>query len=368
MIHIPDHIHQIKPYQPGKPIQEIRRELNRDTIAKLGSNENPLGPSPRAIQAIQDISAELHWYPEPACIDVRRKIAEYNQVEMENVIVGNGSEGVLSYLMKTIMEPEDEIVTAAGTFIGIYVLAMVHHLNCKKVPLTSDLKYDLNGIADSIGDQTKMVYLANPNNPTGTAFTKTEFEAFMNQVPGHVLVILDEAYYEYAIELMPDYPVGCRYDYPNLLSLRTYSKSYGLAGLRFGYGIGQPELIASMMKVKLPFEPSILAQAAGIAALDDVEFLKKTVDLNTKSLNYFYSELDNMGLSYGRSAANFVCVDFERPDRVARLTSALLNEGVIVRPISAFGLPNHIRISTGTMDENKMAMEALKKSLAEMER
>ncbi len=365
MIFIPQNVNDITPYKPGKPIQEVRRELNLDKIAKLGSNENTLGTSPKALAAMTLALKEMQWYPEPACLDIRDAFAKYNNVLRENIIVGNGSEGVLSYIFKTFLRKGDELLTSKGTFIGVYVLAQVNDITCTQVPLTTDYSYDLNVIVENISPQTKMIYLANPNNPTGTTFGKTEFESFMARVPKDVLVILDEAYFEYASALRDDYPNGATYSNENLITLRTFSKAYGLAGMRIGYGIGSANLIAPMMKVKLPFEPSVIAQAAGIGAISDSEFLNKTIQNNKIGLDFYYKAFERLGLRYFKSYANFVMLEFSSSEEVASLNEKLIKYGVIVRPIGAFGLPNCLRISVGTPEENAMCVAALEKILTE---
>ena len=245
----------------------------------------------------------------------------------------------------------------------MYVLAQAYNVPCKKVAITADYKFDLDAIAKAVTDNTKAIYLANPNNPTGTIFTKQELENFMAKIPKHILVLIDEAYYEFANEVSPEYPVGTDYMYENAIVLRTFSKAYGLAGIRFGYGVASETLISALMKVKLPFEPSLVAQAAGIGAIDDDAFLRKTLDNYTVGLEYFYTEFDKLGLTYFKSSANFVMIDFGSAEKVNELNSKLLERGVIVRPLTAFGLPHCIRITVGTPEENKMCIETLKEVL-----
>ena len=360
MFKIPDHIENIKTYKPGKPIQEIRRDFNLDKIAKLGSNENTLGASPKAVEAMKSAMNELEWYPEPACIDSRDLFARRLGLKRENIIIGNGSEGILSYAYKAFTEPGDELITCKGSFIGVYVLAQVNNLKLSLLNLKEDYSFDLDSIFDSISDKTKMIYLANPNNPTGTIISKNELDAFIKKVPSHILVILDEAYFEFANDLADDYPDGTEYIYENLLCLRTFSKAYGLAGVRYGYGYGSEKIIEALMKVKLPFEPSVIAQAAGMGALSDTEFLAKTLEMNRNGMNYFYEEFKKLNLNYIKSYANFIMVDFESEAFVTDLNSKLLSSGVIVRPLAAFGLSHCIRFTIGQAHENEMAIEKLK--------
>lgn len=363
MIKIPKNVQEITTYKPGKTISEIRRDLNVDVITKLGSNENSLGTSPLALEAITKSLEELHWYPEPACIDIRRKFADYNKVQLENIVVGNGSEGVLSYIFKAFMEPGEELLTSEGTFIGVYVLAQVNNIKVNRIAQTIDYGFDLDAIKASISAKTKMIYLANPNNPTGTVIKKKEFEAFMADIANDILVVLDEAYYEYAVELESEYPVGSTYDYENLISLRTFSKAYGLGGMRIGYGIGPAYLIEELMKVKLPFEPSIVAQAAGIGAIDDTDFLNRTIAMNNEGIIWMLEELKDLSLKTSDSVANFVMVDLDTAERVNKLNTEMLKRGVIIRPLPAFGLPHCFRITIGTMEENKRCINAIKEIL-----
>jgi len=367
MIKIPEHVNKLITYKPGKPIQELRRDYGLEKIVKLGSNENPLGPSPKAKEAINDSFKDLEFYPEPACIDIRKKFAnkfgnQFN-IKIENVIVGNGSEGIINYIFKAFFQPGDELLTCQGSFIGVYVLAQAYNVPCHKLPLTKDYKFDLDNIIKNIDKKTKAIYLANPNNPTGTIFTKPDFEEFMSKVPSDIIVILDEAYYEFAVDLTDEYPIGINYDYDNLISLRTFSKAYGIAGIRIGYGFAKSNIIEALLKVKLPFEPSISAQAAGMGAIDDDEFLKKTLDNNKKGLEYYYTELEKLSLKYFKSYANFVMIEFDTAEEVNQLNSELLKRGVIVRPLTAFGLPNCLRISIGTEEENKICMKNIRELL-----
>lgn len=359
MIKIPQHVNELITYKPGKPIQELRRDYGLEQIVKLGSNENPLGPSPKAKEEIVKSFDDLEFYPEPACVDIRNKFAKIFHTEKEKVIVGNGSEGIINYIFKAFFSPDDELITCEGSFIGVYVLAQAYNVACHKLPLTSDYKLDLDAILSRIDEKTKGIYIANPNNPTGTIIDKNQFENFMKKVPSNVLVILDEAYFEFAVDLTDDYPVGLEYEYDNIISLRTFSKAYGIAGVRIGYGFSNTRIIEALMKVKLPFEPSIMAQAAGMGAIDDSEFLKRTLDNNRIGLEYYYSELEKLGLKYFKSYANFVMIEFDSAEKVNHINSELLKRGVIVRPLGAFGLPNCLRISIGTEEENQICIKNL---------
>ncbi|MCB0278154.1 MAG: histidinol-phosphate transaminase [Calditrichaeota bacterium] len=364
MIRIPAHIDQIVSYKAGKPIQEIRREYQIEKIAKLGSNENTAGPSPKAITGVKEMLDSAKWYPEPASLDLKDKIAKFLNKKREEIVLGVGSEAVLSYIYRAFLEQGEEVISCNGTFIGIYVLADVYRVKMNKLPLTANYGFDLDKIIDSIGPNTRMIYLANPNNPTGTMISTSELEQFMQRVPDDVLVILDEAYYEYATALSLDYPHGTDYNYENMIVLHTFSKAYGMAGFRIGYGVSNPRLVQAMTKVKLTFEPTFTAQIAAYHALDDAEFIMKTVQNNKAGINYFYQEFDKLGLNYIKSYANFVTIDFGSEETVTQLTIELLKNGVIVRPLAAFGLPHCIRITVGQPQENEMCVTELQKLLS----
>jgi histidinol-phosphate aminotransferase len=263
--------------------------------------------------------------------------------------------------MRTLILDGEEAITAEGTFIGFSVLAQSRGIRLHKVPLRN-YSYNLDGILNRITPRTKLIYLANPNNPTGTIFSKASFLEFHKNVPSNVLIILDEAYFEFA-NRDRQYPDSMRFRFDNVITLRTFSKAYGLAGVRIGYGFAHSNLIGNLMKVKLPFEPSIPAQAAGLAALDDKEFLRKYLELNSAGLSYLYDVFDRLSLRYKKSHANFVMLILENEARVEKLNEKLLHQGVIIRPLKAFGLPHCIRITSGLEHENEYFAKALKNSI-----
>lgn len=362
MIAVPSHIASLKPYQPGKSAAEVERELGISDSIKLASNENPLGSSPLALEEIRKSLTDLAYYPD-AGRALRYTLADRFVVRPENVICGAGSESLISTALHTFLEPEDEMISSEGTFVGFQVLAHASGVKTHFTPL-KNYGYDLTAMAAKIGPKTKLIYLANPNNPTGTAVTTGELERFMGRVPENVLVILDEAYFEYA-DGWPDYPDSMHYRWDNVLTCRTFSKAYGLAGIRIGYGMAHSDIITKMMKVKLPFEPSTLATAAGIGALNDTEFLRSTVELNRESLVFLHAEFERIGLKFVPSLANFVMIDFGTTDRADRIFNAMLKRGIITRPLRAFGLSHCLRISTGTMEQNRRCVEALTAALGE---
>jgi len=353
---VPPYIETLRAYEPGRSIDEAKRTYGLDRVAKLASNENPLGPSPLAIEAIRKHLSGINIYPNGG-LDLRERLAQEFDLKVGNVIVGSGSDGIMSNIIRTFLCDEDEVLTTEAAFIGFQVLAKSRGVAYRTVPYR-DWHYDLEALAAAITEKTKIIYLANPNNPTGTIFTKQEFDKFYSHVPERVLIILDEAYFEYAQD-SHRYPDSMHYRYDNVITLRTYSKIYGLAGVRIGYGFAHDELITNLMKVKLPFEPSSLAQVAGIAALDDSEFVHRSLELNARGRRLLTENLRKMGLEVVPSEANFVMVPLESVPVASWLTEELLKRGLIVRQLGAFGLPHCIRISTGTDEENHMLVGAL---------
>ena len=353
---VPPYIETLQPYVPGKPIDEVRRELGLDDVIKLASNENPFGPSPLALAALQPLFGELHLYPNGG-YDLRVRLAEIYGLSPENVIAGSGSEAIMSIIIRTFLNDDDEVLTTEAAFIGFQVLAKSRGVPYRTVPYRA-WHYDLDAIAGAITERTKIIYLANPNNPTGTIFARKEFDAFYRKVPERVLIIMDEAYWEYARE-DPDFPDSMKYRYDNVITLRTFSKIYGLAGLRIGYGFAHDELIRNLLKVKLPFEPGTLAQAAGLAALEDVAFLERTLANNREGREYLTRALREFGLEVAPSRANFVMFPLRDEGEVNRVYNGMLRQGVIVRPLRGFGLPRCVRITVGTPEENAAAVAAL---------
>jgi len=352
---VPPYIASLRPYEAGRSAEEVKREHGLASVVKLASNENPLGPSPRAVAALCKASSELNLYPNGG-LDLRRVLAAAFDLKVENVIAGSGSEGIMSTIIRAFLCDEDEVLTTEAAFIGFQVLARSRGVKYRTVPYR-DWHYDLPALAAGINENTKIIYLANPNNPTGTIFTRHEFDDFYRHVPERVLIILDEAYFEYAKD-NPRYPDSMHYRYDNVITLRTFSKVYGLAGARIGYGFAHEELIANLLKVKLPFEPSTTAQAAGIAALGDKEFLHRSLELNVRGLRFLTSALRESGYTVVPSDANFVMLVLHDAGEAAGLFERLLASGVIVRPLASFGLPQCLRVSTGTDEQNRRCVEA----------
>jgi histidinol-phosphate aminotransferase len=353
---VPPYIASLRPYEAGRTAEDVRQQYGLADVVKLASNENPLGASPVALEAVRAAMNHLNLYPNGG-LDLRRVLAREFDLRVENVITGSGSEGIMSNIIRTFLGDEDEVLTTEAAFIGFQVLAKSRGVKYRTVPYC-DWHYDLAALAAAITEQTKIVYLANPNNPTGTIFTRAEFEQFYQHVPERVLIILDEAYYEYARD-NARYPDSMHYRYDNVITLRTFSKAYGLAGMRIGYGFAHAELIGNLLKVKLPFEPGTLAQAAGIGALADKAFMHRTLELNARGIEFLTQAIRRLGLTVVPSEANFVMIVLPGEQQAARLVEGLLARGVVTRPLGAFGLPRCVRISTGREEDNRRCVEAM---------
>ena len=358
---VPSYIESLLPYEAGRSIESVRQQYGLTRIAKLASNENPLGPSPKAIEALHGSLGNLNLYPSGG-LELREVLAREFELKVENVIAGSGSEGIMSNIIRTFLGDEDEVLTTEAAFIGFQVLARSRGVQYRTVPYR-EWHYDLRALAEAITPNTKIIYLANPNNPTGTIFSKHQFDEFYRHVPERVLIILDEAYFEYAKD-NPKYPDSMHYRYDNVITLRTFSKIYGLAGARIGYGFAHEELIRNLLKVKLPFEPSTPAQAAGIAALGDKEFLHRSLELNARGMRELTEGLNSQDVTVVPSDANFIMAVLRSEQDAQRIFQEMLAQGVIVRPLRAFGLPHCIRISTGTDEENELCVEAFRRSYA----
>ncbi len=351
---------RIRPYPPGKPIEEVERELGRSAI-KLASNENPLGPSPRAIEAVQNQIARINLYPDGSGYYLRQKLAEIHHLDMDQVILGAGSTDLIELVAKTFLTGSDEAITSESSFY-IYRLA-INEMGAGLIetPLR-EAGFDLVAIARAVSPRTKVIYIANPNNPTGTMFTAEEFARFLDSIPARVLVVLDEAYYEYVRRDEYSRSIKAVQAGRNLLVLRTFSKVYGLAGLRIGYGIGHRDLIEALNRIRSPFNASLPAQAGALAALDDREHVARSVESNTREMKFVTEELALLGVHYTPSAGNFLLLDTGRDCEQDFVR--LLREGVIVRPMKLYGFPTSLRVTIGAREENEMFLEALKRVMS----
>ncbi len=364
---VPDYLKELQTYQAGKPIDEVAREKGLTKISKLASNENPLGPSPFAIREMTKGLWELHRYPDMHAFALKSKLAEMYNLKRENIILGNGSEGIMGYIARAFLRPGDEVLTCENTFIGFYILARSAGAKLKLVPLDDAYRFNVAALAQNITDKTKIIYIANPNNPTGTYISKEEFDFLMRHVPKHVLVILDEAYFEFAIGKQ-DYPDSMDYRYDNVLTLRTFSKAYGLSGIRVGYGFGHEELISYLTKVKLPFEPNLIGQLGAVGALEDQPHLERTLKNNTKRYDELFAYLTENGFKPIPSVTNFVTIKTGSAEASDFLYQSLLNHGVIIRPLKANEMPEFIRISIGTKEEMGHFYEAMEEVLPQFQK
>jgi histidinol-phosphate aminotransferase len=354
------HLSGLIPYSPGKPIEEVEREFGIAHSVKLASNENPLGPSPRALRAMAEALPGVHRYPDGGGYVLRRALAQHWDVSPECLVLGNGSNELLTLVGRCFLVPGDEVLYARQAFVVYDMVAQMAGATKVAVPL-KNLTHDLDAMRRALTPKTKLVFLANPNNPTGTCAEPRALEAFLAAVPRDVVVVLDEAYFEY---LPPDVaPNALRFVREGrwLLALRTFSKIYGLAGLRIGYGIGPAPLVALLNRARDPFNVNSLAQVAGAAALRDNDHVLATRAANEEGRKFLAEQFQALGLDVVPSAANFLLVDVGKPG--GAVTDALLRRGVIVRPMGGYGFPTHLRITIGTPQENESCVAALKAAL-----
>lgn len=351
-----------KEYVPGKPIEEVEREIGLTEVVKLALNENPLGTSPLAMEAmIRELKQNTNRYPESLCYDLSKKLAQKHRIDPSQVFIDNGEDAVITMIGLTFINPGDEIMVGGLTFPAYENIATKMDGICVRVPMTSDYRLDINQFTNAINAKSKLICLCNPNNPTGTIVTKGEFEKLIKSTPDNVIVVSDEAYFDFVEDHL--YPESISYlkEFPNLIILRTFSKVHGLAGIRVGYAIAHPQVVKLMLKAREPFPVNRAAQAGALGALDDGDFIKATLQINREGREQFYREFERMKLRYVPSQANFVFVDIGRP--VGRIFEAMLHKGVVVRPLGYMGFPNGIRITVGTKTENERAIAALEKAL-----
>ena len=361
----PSNVHQgiaaLNPYKPGKPVEELARELGLDDIIKLASNENPRGPSPSVAAAVQAACGELTRYPDGSGYLLKTALAQHIGVDAAQITLGNGSNDVLDLVARVTVEPGSQVVTAQHSFV-VYRLATVSAGGeLIEVP-AKDYGADLGAMLDAVGPKTRTVFIANPNNPTGTWLASTPLKQFLQSVPENVWVVVDEAYFEYVAD--PEYPNCTQWlaEFPNLIVTRTFSKAYGLAAVRLGYAVSSSTMADLMNRARQPFNCSSLALAAGVAALEDQGYVQESVALNNAGMQQLLAGFAQLGLASIPSLGNFVCVDCGRPG--AQVFEAMLQKGVIVRPVAEYGLPDHVRISVGLEAENARCLEALTAVLA----
>ena len=350
----------LRPYQPGKPVEELQRELGLETVVKLASNENPLGCSPSVQTAIKNFT-EYSRYPDGNAFTLKNKLAKLHGVAADQITIGNGSNEILELIARAIVTTEHNVIFSEHAF-AVYPLVTQAIGASSKIVSAKDWGNDLDAIIEAIDEHTRLIFLANPNNPTGTWFNHSDLIHFLQQLPSHVIVVLDEAYYEYAST--EDYPdsVNCLEQFPNLLISRTFSKAYGLASLRIGYALSHPDLADLLNRVRQPFNSNALAMLAAEVALDDQDFIKHSVEINLSGMQQLTTAFDSMGLHYIPSMGNFISVNLQQSGN--DIYQQLLQKGVIVRPVDNYGMPEYIRVTIGQEQENQYFLNALVDVLA----
>lgn len=351
----------LTPYHPGKPIEELKRELGLDDIIKLASNENPLGPGEAARASLMDLP-DIGRYPDGSGHALRAELAEHHGIRADQITLGNGSNDVLELIARTFVGPGDEVVFSEHAF-AVYPL-VTQAVGGKAVVVPADnYAHDLRGMARAVTERTRVMFVANPNNPTGTWGTASELRELIESLPGHVILVLDEAYFEYA--QAADYPNASIWvsEVPNLVVTRTFSKAHGLAGLRIGYGISHPQIADLLNRVRQPFNVNAIAMQTAMAALHDSRHVERSLEINKAGMQQLIEGFDSLGIHYLPSLGNFICIDMEQPAR--SIYDALLREGVIVRPIDNYGMPNHLRVTIGLKEENARFLAALAKVLGD---
>lgn len=357
-LRVPPYIKDIKPYVPGKPIEELEREYKISGSVKLASNENPLGPSPMAVEALVASLSDLNRYPDGSGYYLKKKISEKLNISPKSLVLGCGSDEIIGMLARAFLTPEDEVIMTAPSFLMYEIMTRVSGAHPVFVPLNG-LDIDIDAMADALTPSTRMIFITNPNNPTGAILKQDSLEAFLDRVPREVVLVIDEAY----IEFVKDSGCAnglclCAEDRPVVI-LRTFSKAYGLAGLRIGYGVMPPEVAAILDRVRQPFNTSLPAQAAAVAAMDDHSFLDRTLRLVHGEIDFMRAELKRMGAVSFPTQANFFLIDV-KSDADA-FFSRMLEHGVIIRSMVSYGFPEYIRVSAGLRDENLKFLGAFKK-------
>jgi len=364
-------VQNLKPYLPGKPIEELERELGVSNTLKLASNENTLGPSPFAIKAMQDAIKQVDLYPDGNGFVLKQKISEKFNVDINHVTLGNGSNDILDMIARVFLDKEREAIFSEYAF-AVYPIATQAVGATARIAKSLDADHDenpyghdLSAMEALINDKTSVIFIANPNNPTGTWLKSEELHQFINKVPKHIIVVVDEAYCEYVGAA--EYPNALEWliQFPNLIVTRTFSKAYGLAGLRVGYAVCNKQITDLLNRVRHPFNVNTVSLLAATAALDDEAHLQKCVETNTLGIKFWREACQYRGLDYIPTVGNFITIDFEQD--AMPIYEGLLREAVIVRPIANYGLPNHLRISISTLEDNQRCLDALDKVLQELD-
>jgi histidinol-phosphate aminotransferase len=356
---IRDNISKIEQYEPGKPIEVLQRELSlKGAILKMASNENPLGPSPLAVEAIKKRVQEVNLYPDNCCYYLKERLSEYLDVSPGNLRIGNGTTELILFLGMIFLNNEDSLITSRSSFIMAKIVTQIMDCRLVEIPLR-EYRHDLEAMSASIREDTKIIYIDNPMNPIGTMVTHREMMQFLKRIPEDVVLVLDEAYHDYVKHA--DYPSSLSLvrERKNVMVLRTFSKMYGLAGLRVGYCVARPALIQAMDNVSPPFSVNRLGQIGAAAALDDADHVERTRDINERGKSFFYRQFEEMGVFYIPSMTNFVTID-TRGD-AWKIARELQNRGIIVRPLTTYGQPAFLRVTIGTPEQNKRFIKEFKK-------
>lgn len=350
-------IFDVEPYRPGKPIDEVKRELGLKKVIKLASNENPYGPSPKVLKAMTTEAKTINRYPDGGCFYLRQALAKNLSVPQENLIFGNGSDEIIVMAIRAFVSQGDEVVIAKPSFLIYDIAARLEGAVIKEV-LLKDFCYDLNGMRDALTEKTKVVFIGNPDNPAGTFVNETQLVNFLKSVRKDILVFIDEAYYEFVDDKSYPDTIKLLKTYKNIVVTRTFSKMYGLAGLRLGYGIADKEIIDILNRLREPFNVNSIAQAAAVACLQDAAYYRRIGREVTRERQKLYQSLKKMGLGYSQTVTNFILVDVKQDS--TKVCNALLKKGVIVRDMAFWGLKNYLRVSIGTPSENAQFIAALK--------
>ncbi|MBN1314511.1 MAG: histidinol-phosphate transaminase [Anaerolineales bacterium] len=352
---------QIKAYAPGTPIEEVQRRYGIQNVIKLASNENAGGTSPLALEAIRNSIDRLNFYPDSQCYNLRKALANHYNLDIEQIIAGNGSDGLITQVCLAYLDHECSAIVSESSFPVYDTFTYIMGAKLVKTPLVN-YTINLEAMADAVTEETKLIFVSNPNNPTGTIVTKSQVQAFMEKIPDHVLIIFDEAYHE--LVTSNEYPDSLEYireGRENVMVMRTFSKVHGLAGIRLGYAIAMPSILAPLNRSKEAFAINLLAQAAGIAALEDTEFIKRTVESNRASLQWLYGEFQRLGLEYVESHGNFVLVKIG--PNATQVLEEMLKRGIIFRSCQGYNLGEFIRVSVGTAEQNAIFVETLENIL-----
>lgn len=354
----PEYIKKIKPYKAGKPIEELEREYGIKNAVKIASNENPLGPSPKAVEAVKEFSLKLNRYPDSSGYELTEKISSKFDIPFKNIVLGNGSDDIIALLCKAFVNETKNVIMPDPGFLMYEISTRSEGGSPVKVPL-KNLALDLDKMADLCNEDTAVIFVTNPNNPTGSFISREKFESFLSRIPSNVIVASDEAYMEFSESYYCSWEMMEKFD--NLVSMRTFSKAYGLAGLRIGYGVMNPFIAEILNRIRQPFNTSLIAQKAAVSALDDEEFLLKTRNLVSSERKKLQKELANLGLTPFESDANFILVDLKRS--ADEVYEKLLRKGVIARSMSSYGYPEYLRVTIGLEEENNLFINSLEEVL-----